>query len=180
MIRLFVILTFITGVVYPAFVTVISKIAFNDESTGSLVYKDGKVIGSSLIAQKFSGSEFFHSRPSAADYATVASGASQFSPASEKFRVQYEKLKSLEPKAAEDMWTTSGSGLDPHVSPESAYGQVQRISRARHLSETAINSLINSHLERPFLGIWGRPRVNVLELNLDLLKVLDGNSGTAP
>ncbi len=180
MIRLFVILTFITGVVYPALVTVVSKIAFNFESTGSLIFKDGKVVGSSLFGQKFSGEEFFHSRPSAADYATVASGASQLSPASAKFKVQFEKLKALEPLAAEDMWTTSGSGLDPHISPESAYGQVQRISRARQLSEKVINSLIKIHLEPPFLGIWGRPRVNVLELNMDLLKVVDGNSGTAP
>lgn len=180
MIRLFVVLTFIAGIIYPATVTLIGQVLFSSKVSGSILYKDNKPIGSSLLAQNFKGQGFFHPRPSAGHYETVASGASHLSPASEKFRTQYEFYKLQEPLAGEDMWTTSGSGLDPHISPESAFAQVQRVSNARILSKDILIKLVKEHIETPLAGIWGRPRVNVLELNMDLLKVINGNSGTTP
>lgn len=180
MIRLFVLLTFFTGVIYPLTVTLVGKTIFTTKASGSILYKDNAPIGSSLLAQNFSEDGFFHPRPSAGNYETVAGSASQLSPASMKFRQQFESYKSREPLAAEDMWTTSGSGLDPHISPESASAQVQRVSSARNLSKEVLDNLVKKHIEEPFIGIWGRARVNVLELNMELLKVLDGNSRTAP
>lgn len=178
MMRLFVILTFVTGILYPLSVTLLSSIAFKDKASGSLVLHENKVVGSSLIGQKFTGPGFFHPRPSAADFATVASGASQLSPTSEKGRTQFETLKAQEPNAGEDMWTTSGSGIDPHISPESAYAQVQRVSSARALDSKIVKKLVENHVQGPTAGIWGRARVNVLELNLDLIKVINGDTGT--
>lgn len=178
MIRLFLILTLITGILYPLSVTLISKLAFEKKASGSLISFENKVIGSSLIGQKFTGPGFFHSRPSAADYATVASGASQLSPTSQRWKSQYEANRAKEPNAGEDMWTTSGSGLDPHITPESAYAQVQRVSSSRQLSPELLNKLVDKHTEPTLAGIWGRPRVNVLELNMDIIKAFHGDAGT--
>lgn len=178
MIRLFLILTLITGVLYPLSVTLISTFAFNKQATGSLLSYKSKVIGSSLLGQKFTGAGFFHSRPSAGDYATVASAASQLSPTSKRWKSQFEANKAKEPNADEDMWTSSGSGLDPHITPESAYAQVQRVSSSRQLSPELLKKLVDKHTEAPLAGIWGRARVNVLELNLDIIKVIHGNAGT--
>lgn len=180
MIRLFVVLTFITGVIYPLAVTLFGKTLFSEKVSGSILYKGNTPVGSSLLAQNFSGDGFFHPRPSAGNYEAVAGSASQLSPASEKFRQQFESFKSREPLAAEDMWTTSGSGLDPHIRPESAFAQVQRVSSTRNLSKEVLDNLVKKHIEEPFIGIWGRARVNVLVLNMELLKVLNGNSRTAP
>jgi potassium-transporting ATPase KdpC subunit len=180
MMRLFFILTFLTGIVYPLGVTLISKFFFSEEASGSLIQHEGKTIGSKLIAQKFEGPGFFHSRPSAADYATVASGASQASPTHLEAREKRENRRKEFPDAGVDFWTTSASGLDPHLSPSSALSQISRIEKIRNLSKDTLTNLVMKYTEGPTWGIWGQPRVNVLELNIALLKEVNVHTGSAP
>ena len=169
MLRLLVILILICGLIYPLTVTVIGRFIFHDKANGSLIIVDGKVIGSELLSQKFTSKEFFYSRPSAADYATIPSGASQTSP-TQKFGtdLREQRRKDL-PDADIDFWTSSGSGLDPHISPKTAYAQLSRIATARSMSSRELKTLIDRFVEGPTFGIWGQARVNVLKLNLELI-----------
>lgn len=168
MIRLLLVLTFICGVFYPLTVTLIGQVIFPKQSNGSLISRDGQIVGSELLAQKFLKNEYFHPRPSAADYATIASGASQASPTQKAGTDARDQRRAQNPTAGVDVWTTSGSGLDPHISPKSAYAQTNRIAASRAMANETIVSLIDNHTEGPTFGIWGQPRVNVLKLNLAL------------
>jgi K+-transporting ATPase ATPase C chain len=172
-IRMLVVMTIVTGVVYPLLVTGISQVAFKDKAGGSLILKDGKVVGSSLIGQPFSDPKYFWSRPSATSpqpYNGASSSGSNLGPTNPalldavKERVgKFEK----QPVPA-DLVTASASGLDPHISPAAAEYQIPRISKTRGIPEDRLRELVAAHTEGRQLGILGEPRVNVLELNLAL------------
>ena len=168
MLRLFAVLSLICGVLYPLAVTGLAQLLFAHQSQGSLITRNGVVVGSSLLAQKFSSPQFFSARPSAANYATVSSGATQASPTHKAAMTARLERQHALPHAGVDGWTTSGSGLDPHISPETARAQLPRVAAARGLTEDALKPLILAHTETETWGIWGRPRVNVLALNLAL------------
>lgn len=177
-VRLFFALTLLTGVIYPLTVTLISAMLFPKQSQGSLVTHQGRIIGSKLLAQKFTSEAYFHPRPSSSDYGTVPSAASQFSATSKKLQSLFQDRKALLPLAKEDLWSTSASGLDPDLSLESALAQVERVARSRGISPQELTKIVEVHTQGPTLGIWGRSRVNVLELNLAVLKGAHGNAGT--
>ena len=166
-------LTVLLGVIYPAAVWVVGQTAFRSQANGSLVEHDGATVGSSLIGQAFDGPEWFHPRPSAGEYDAMASGASNLAPTSELLLEQVEKRRAAVAEqngvAADsippDALTASGSGLDPHITPEYALLQVARVSQARRLEPTAVESLVDEHTQGRSLGFLGQPRVNVLELN---------------
>ncbi len=162
-------MTLLTGVAYPLAVTGVAQVAFPDQAAGSLVHDDaGQVRGSRLIAQPFDGEQWFQPRPSAASYATVASAASNLAPSNPKLRERIElasaKLGGQAPVPMQ-LLTTSGSGLDPHLSPEAAAWQIPRIAQARGLTEVELLRLVEAHTERP---LFGPAVVNVLALNLAL------------
>jgi K+-transporting ATPase ATPase C chain len=181
-------LTLITGLAYPLLMTQLAEMIFPYQAQGSLLTRDGKVVGSLLIGQEFKSDRYFHGRPSAttapdpadstktvpAPYNAANSGGSNLGPTSKSLveRVQgdLEKLKKDNPSAAVpiDLVTTSGSGLDPHISPEAALFQVPRVARARNMTEDRVHQLVEQHIEGRELGILGEPRVNVLALNLAL------------
>ena len=165
--------------IYPALVWVAAQAVFHDEANGSLIAKNGRIVGSSLLAQRFTGAKYFHSRPSAAGagYDAANSGGSNLGPLSKKLiddiggRVRdYRAENSLPPetKVPADAVTASGSGLDPHISPENASLQAVRVARARGMDEESVQSKIAAYTEGRTLGIFGEPRVNVMLLNLDL------------
>ncbi|MFJ3483689.1 potassium-transporting ATPase subunit KdpC [Pseudomonas sp. NPDC090202] len=168
---LIVLMTLITGVAYPLVVTGVAQVAFPDQANGSLVYDDQeKVRGSTLIAQPFSGEEWFQPRPSAGAYATVASGASNLAPSNPALaarigeEVGKQKVDNQGPVPL-NLLTTSGSGLDPHLSPAAAEYQVARIAAARHLPRDTVQRLVAANTENPLVG---PPVVNVLGLNQSL------------
>lgn len=162
-------MTLLLGVAYPLSVTGVAHLAFPDQAAGSLVRDDtGQVRGSRLIAQPFDGDQWFQPRPSAGDYATVASGASNLAPSNPELRERIEQASArLSGQAPLPMQlaTTSGSGLDPHLSPEAAAWQIPRIAQARGLTEAELLRLVEAHTERP---LFGPAVVNVLALNLAL------------
>jgi potassium-transporting ATPase KdpC subunit len=186
-------LTLITGLVYPLAMTGIAKI-MPRQAQGSLIERDGKVIGSTLIGQEFKSDNYFHGRPSAttapdpndptksvsAPYNAANSGGSNLGPSNkaliERVQGDIDALKKENPAEAVpiDLVTTSGSGLDPDISPEAAYFQVPRVANARNLSENKVRDLVREHIEERFLGILGEPRVNVLLLNLALDRLSSG------
>jgi K+-transporting ATPase ATPase C chain len=181
-------LTLITGLAYPLVMTGVAQVIFPRQAQGSLIERDGKVVGSDLIGQAFTSDKYFRGRPSAttapdpndstktvaAPYNAANSGGSNLGPSNKALidRVQgdIEALKKENPSAAvpADLVTTSASGLDPHISPEAALFQVPRIAKARNLPEDRIRQLVEDNAEGRFLGVLGEPRVNVLLLNLAL------------
>ena len=168
-IRILIVFTLLTGVLYPVVVTGISQLAFFDKTNGSLVRVDGKITGSELLAQKFEQPGYFWPRPSAANYATVASGASNKGPTSaDLVKAIDERRAKFGANAPGDLLTASGSGLDPHISPEAASLQTPRVAQTRKLAPEKVTALIVAHTEPPQLGLLGEPRVNVLALNLAL------------
>jgi potassium-transporting ATPase KdpC subunit len=176
---LFVLLSALTGIVYPLAVTGVARLAFADQAGGSLLVKDGKPVGSSLIGQSFSDPKYFWSRPSATGpmvyNAANSSGSNQgpLNPAlMDGVRARLQALKAADPGneavVPVDLITASASGLDPHITPAAAEYQAARVARARGISPELVKSLIDHHTEGRLLGVLGEVRVNVLELNLDL------------
>ena len=187
-VTLIIAFTILTGLVYPLAMTGIATVLFPYQAYGSLVEKDGKVIGSALIGQVFTDDKYFHGRPSAttapdpndssktvdAPYNAANSGGSNLGPTNKSLveRVQgdVDKLKQENPTGSVpiDLVTTSGSGLDPQISPDAALFQVPRIAKARNLPEDRVRKLVETYTEGRLLGFLGEPRVNVLALNLAL------------
>ena len=171
-----VIVTLLFGLGYPLVVTLLASAIFPHNAAGSLILKDGQVIGSELIAQSFTSDRYFHPRPSAAGngYDATSSGGSNLAQSNAKLvqRIQgdIDKLVAANPgkPVPIDLVTTSGSGLDPDITPDAAVYQAPRVAKARGLSEERVRSLIENHIQGRQLGFLGEPRVNVLELNLDL------------
>jgi K+-transporting ATPase ATPase C chain len=181
-------LTFVTGLIYPLVMTGIAGVIFPSQAQGSLIEKDGKVIGSSLIGQAFADDKYFHGRPSAtnapdpkdstktvdAPYNAANSMGSNLGPTNkaliERVKGDVESLKKENASSPVpiDLVTTSGSGLDPHVSPAAALFQVPRVAKARNMPEDRVRQLVSERTEGRFLGLLGEPRVNVLALNLAL------------
>ena len=175
-IRMTIAIAVITCALYPLAVFAIAQAAFSDKANGSFVAHDGRVVGSALIGQNFASDRFFHSRPSAAGkdgYDGTASGGTNFGPTSKKLRDAIASsihTFDVHTNVPADAVTSSGSGLDPHISPPNAFAQAARVARANRISEAAVQSLIRNRIEGRFLGIYGEPRVNVVLLNLDLLQ----------
>ena len=173
----------LTGFAYPGLVTGLARVLFPHQADGSLIVRDGKVVGSKLIGQPFAGAGYFHSRPSATGYKGAASAATNKGPTDLKLadtlvRQAVDSAVALDGaergKVPADLATASGSGLDPHISPASAALQVARIARSRGLSEDAVRALVARHTEGRTFGILGDPRVNVLLLNLALDGMTEG------
>ncbi len=176
-VALTIVLTVLVGVIYPFVMTGLSMVFFRDRAMGSLVEIGGQVIGSRLIGQPFSGAGYFHTRPSAAGsgYDGTASGGTNLGPTSktlfeEQIKERAKELKSENPKMEipVDLVTSSGSGLDPHISPAAAEFQVPRIARERRMAESDVRQLVEKHKKGRQFGFLGEPTVNVLELNLEL------------
>lgn len=175
-VRFTLITTVIFGLAYPLVVTLLSQWVFPNQANGSLVVKDGKVIGSKLIGQAFTSDQYFHPRPSAAGngYDPTSSGGSNLAPTNQALvtRVQQDvaKLQKENPGAEIpiDLVTTSGSGLDPDISPAAADFQISRVAKARGINADDLRRIVARHTQPRQLGLLGEPRVNVLELNLDL------------
>lgn len=174
--RFTIVTTIIFGLLYPLSLTGLSLWLFPRQANGSLLIKDGAITGSTLIGQGFTADKYFHSRPSAAGagYDATASSASNLGPTNKQLtdRVQADvaKLQQENPNQLipADLVTASGSGLDPDISPASAKFQISRVARARSTTPGQVQSVVLNHLQKRQFGLFGEPRINVLELNLDL------------
>jgi K+-transporting ATPase ATPase C chain len=178
--KLLLVMTLLTGIIYPVLMTGIAQITFPEKANGSLIRKDGKILGSKLIGQKFDSSAYFWSRPSATDYSTVPSGASNFGPTSAKLVSLVNERRKIfiagnnlpdTTSLPGEMLFASASGLDPHTSPDAVRLQVSRIARIRHLSnsqENRLNELIRQNTEKRQYGILGEERINIFQLNMGL------------
>jgi K+-transporting ATPase ATPase C chain len=171
------VLTVLLGVVYPLVITGVSHLLFKDKADGSLIVRDGRIIGSHIIGQSFSGPAYFHSRPSAAGtgYDATASNGTNLGPTSSQLFETNVKAAAAAAQADNpdspipvDLVTSSASGLDPHISPAAAEFQVSRVASARGMTEEDVRQVVRKNTEGRDLGILGEPRVNVLELNLAL------------
>jgi K+-transporting ATPase ATPase C chain len=181
--KYFLIITILTGVIYPLFITIVSIIIFPDKASGSMIEKDGKIIGSKLIGQKFESDKYFWSRPSAIDYNPMPSGGSNSGPTSAALQKFYQdKQKNFSEKnfvkdiasVPNEMFFASASGVDPNISPISALFQVERIVKTRKFNKAKkekVIELIDSLTEKPQFGFLGNEVVNVLLLNIELDKL---------
>ncbi len=168
--------TILLGIIYPLTVTAVAQLLFRDKANGQLIVRNGEQAGSRIIGQSFTGRGYFHSRPSAAGngYDAANSGGSNLGPTNQKLVARVmdniEKLRAENPRVPPpvDLVTTSASGLDPHLSPAAADFQVARVARERNISEETIRQMVQAHTEGRQWGFLGEPRVNVLELNLEL------------
>jgi K+-transporting ATPase ATPase C chain len=176
-VALTIVLTVLVGIIYPFVVTGLSELLFKEKARGSLIEKEGKVVGSRLIGQPFKGAGYFHSRPSAAGsgYDATASGGTNLGPTSKQLfeeqvggRSKQLRTENLNAEIPIDLVTSSGSGLDPHISPAAAEFQIPRVARERRMSEDQVRRLVQNHTEGRQFGVLGEPGVNVLELNLAL------------
>jgi potassium-transporting ATPase KdpC subunit len=176
--RMLVVLTILTGLVYPLAVTGLAQVLLRDKADGSLVVRDSKVIGSELIGQSFAGPTYFHPRPSAAGdgYDAANSGGSNLGPTSRKLmdrvKASVDQFREENPDfqgpIPADLLTTSASGLDPHISPASAAAQIERVAKARGLPVDRVQTVVAENTQGRDWGFLGEPRVNVLLLNLAL------------
>jgi K+-transporting ATPase ATPase C chain len=175
-IRFTLVTTVVFGLAYPLAITGLSQWLFPHQANGSLIIHDGRIIGSQLIGQTFWSNRYFHARPSSAGdgYDAANSSGSNLAPTNralvERVQAEVAKLHAENPTAPipADLVTASGSGLDPEISPAAAEFQVPRVAQARHISQELLRALVAKHTEARQFGIFGEPRVNVLELNLDL------------
>jgi len=183
--RVTLLMTLLTGLIYPGIVTGLSQVLFRRSANGSLVEADGRVVGSALLGQNFGRPEYFHPRPSAAGndgYDASASNASNLGPTNQKLidrvKADIDKFRQENPDyhgpIPADLLTTSGSGLDPDISPASALAQAPRVAQARGMTMDQVRQLINARTEGRQLGFLGEPRVNVLLLNLALDREFPG------
>jgi K+-transporting ATPase ATPase C chain len=172
-----IVTTLLLGIIYPLLVTGMAQILFPKQANGSLITANGKIVGSRLVGQPFSSPGYFRSRPSAAGAAGYDAGSSSGSNLGPTNKMLIDRVSGDVQKAqAEnpnlpvpmDLITTSGSGLDPHISPDAATFQIPRVARERHMSESDVRAVVDKHTEARQLGFLGESRVNVLELNLDL------------
>ena len=172
-----IVTTILLGIIYPLVVTALSQVLFHDKANGQLISQNGKVIGSRIIGQPFTGPGYFHSRPSAAGtngYDPTSSGGTNYAVTNQKLidrvKSDVDAIHAENPSTPVpiDMVTTSASGLDPDITPANAYFQAARVAKARGLSEERVRSLIAANTKSRDLGLLGEPRVNVLELNLAL------------
>jgi len=171
-----IVTTILLGIIYPLVITGLAQLFFKDKANGQLIVQDGKVVGSRIIGQAFAGPAYFHPRPSAAGngYDAANSNGSQLGPTNQHLidRVKADVATNQADNPGQpvpvDLVTTSGSGLDPDISPASAEFQVVRVAKQRGISEEQVKQLIEEHTQPRQIGLLGEPRVNVLELNLDL------------
>lgn len=180
---LLIVLTILTGLIYPLVTTGVAQIIFPKQSNGSIITKNGKAIGSKLIGQEFKNPKYFQGRPSAAGkngYDASSSAGSNLGPTNKTLineaskraaEIRKENGLPANAKVPSDLITASASGLDPDISPEAAYFQIPRIAKLRGISESKLRDLVKSHVTGRQFGILGEPRVNVLELNLALDKL---------